>query len=130
MKTEYQIRVANSMLKEIEAIEDSSAYLNNAVKRGNLALLYKSVINIGAAFPLRPKSMNSNVTANLYKRVSETCSACVKRAVMKNVVDSAIRDIVNYSKELTKFVADFPNVTEVASVHDLRPTENDNKIRG
>ena len=128
MQTDYQFRVANSFIAEIANIEEAEKYLENSVKRNSLALLYKSIINIGQGFPKRQLSMNTNVSSKLYKRVSDTCSQCVKRSEMKKCIDSAINDLKYYSKELKNFIGNSEELIGPKTIHDLRPTD-DNKDR-
>lgn len=123
MKTAYQINTAKNLNKSLDSLHSVSEYLESKRKRGRLAELFKQVMAMGGAYPQRIHSMTNNIPVQLYRKVSNTCPACVNSEDMKGYIKLAIRDLTTYNKHLVAWLGDSIEREEPKSIHELRPTK-------
>ena len=122
MATEYSKKVAKRIIEKADKLEKDSVYLNSRKQRESLADFYKEIINVGYSLPQRKMKMNNAIAKKLYKRISESCPACVKKKNMQNYIHQAKLHITEYANILEKWLDDTDVSGLPDDVHQLGPT--------
>ena len=118
--SEYQERTKKEVLQATSKLESSQTYLTNKKKRIELSQLYSKVKGLSNPFP-STSSLSGGILSTLNKDVSESCPACVKKAVMLKTIDEAKADLENYARILGGVIVETKEAEPPKSIHELRP---------